>query len=98
MKTNFALAIAFAISIVSIGCKEQQAPAIPEEPVVEVDLMKDEFPEAQKEIQQTLADIEQSIRDGDMDKLIAFHAYGPKFTEFINGAPRSGRERKEEEE
>ena len=90
MKTNFALAIAFAISIISIGCKEQQEPAMPEEPVVEVDLMTDQFPEAQKEIEQTLAEIEQSVRDGDMDRLISFHAYGPKFTEFINGAPRSG--------
>lgn len=34
--------------------------------------------------------IEQSIRDNDMDKLIAFHAYGPKFTEFKNGERRTG--------
>ncbi len=90
MKTKFALVFAFAISVIAIGCKEQPEPAIPAEPVVEADLMKDQFPEAQEEIEQTLAAIEQSIRDGDMDKLIAFHAYGPKFTEFINGAPRSG--------
>ena len=31
-----------------------------------------------------------------MDKLIAFHAYGPKFTEFKNGAPRNGSEANEE--
>jgi len=34
--------------------------------------------------------IAQSIKDGDMDKLISFHAYGPKFTEFKNGEPRNG--------
>ena len=90
MKTNVLLAIAFATSIFCIGCKEQPEPAEPEATIVEVDLMKDEFPEAKMEIEQTLAEIEQSIRDGDMDKLIAFHAYGPKFTEFIDGAPRSG--------
>jgi len=90
MKTKLTFAIAFAISTLSIGCKEQTEPAMPDEPVVEVNLMTDQFPEAQKEIEQTLAAIEQSIRDGDMDKLIAFHGYGPKFTEFINGAPRSG--------
>jgi ketosteroid isomerase-like protein len=39
--------------------------------------------------------IAQSIKDGDMDKLISYHAYGPKFTEFKNGAPRNGGEENE---
>ena len=38
----------------------------------------------------TFGAIAQSIKDGDIDKLISFHAYGPKFTEFKNGEPRNG--------
>ena len=36
------------------------------------------------------AEIIESVEDGDIDKLISFHAYGPKFTEFKQGAPRNG--------
>lgn len=54
------------------------------------DLINDEFPEAKQEVMETFGAIAQSIKDGDMDKLISFHAYGPKFTEFKNGEPRNG--------
>ena len=54
------------------------------------DLINDEFPEAQQEVMQTFGEIAQSIKDGDMDKLISYHAYSPKFTEFKNGEPRNG--------
>ena len=60
-----------------------------------VDLINNEFPEAQEEVMETMAAITKSIFDGDMDKLISFHAYGPKFTEFKNGAPRNGGEENE---
>lgn len=48
------------------------------------------FPKAQEEVIETFVAIAQSIKDGDLDKLISFHAYGPKFTEFKNGEPRNG--------
>ena len=54
------------------------------------DLINDEFPEAKQEVLETFGAIAQSIKDGDMDKLISFHAYGDKFTEFKNGEPRNG--------
>jgi ketosteroid isomerase-like protein len=54
------------------------------------DLINDEFPEAKQEVMETFGAIAQSIKDGDLDKLISFHAYGPKFTEFKNGEPRNG--------
>ena len=63
-----------------------------------VDLINDEFPDAVAEIQETLAGIGQSIQDGDMDKLISYHAYGPKFTEFKQGQPRNGGAENEEHE
>jgi ketosteroid isomerase-like protein len=97
MKTNVIFLLAFSFCIVSTGCKQQQQPAIEEQPAaVEVDLINDEFTEAQQEIEQTMSDIMQSIKDGDIDKLLSFHAYGPKFTEFINGAPRHGSKGNEE--
>ena len=55
-----------------------------------IDLVNTEFPEAKQEVLNTFGEIAQSIIDGDMDKLISFHAYSPKFTEFKNGAPRNG--------
>jgi len=53
-------------------------------------LIDDEFPEAKQEVMETFGAIAQSIKDGDMDKLISYHAYGPKFTEFKDGLPRNG--------
>jgi ketosteroid isomerase-like protein len=70
-----------------LGCqpKEQKA----EVAEVKVDLVNDEFPRAKQEVLETFNAIGQSIMDGDIDKLISFHAYGPKFTEFKNGEPRN---------
>lgn len=54
-----------------------------------------EYPEEKAEIMQTWNEIVKSVKDGDVDKLISFHAYGPKFTEFKQGAPRNGGEANE---
>ncbi len=59
------------------------------------DLVYTEYPEAKQEIINTFGEIAQSLKDGDMDKLISFHAYSPKFTEFKNGEPRNGGEANE---
>ncbi len=56
----------------------------------QVDLVNDEFPEAKQEVIKTFGEMAQSIKDGDLDKLISFHAYSPKFTEFKNGEARNG--------
>lgn len=58
--------------------------------IAQVDLVNDEFPEAKQEVMETFGAMAQSIKDGDLDKLISFHAYGSKFTEFKNGEPRNG--------
>jgi ketosteroid isomerase-like protein len=55
-----------------------------------VDVLNDQFPEAQQEIMETYEEIIQSIKEGNIDKLISMHAYGPKFTEFKNGELRNG--------
>lgn len=55
-----------------------------------IDLINNEFPEAKQEVMETFGAIAQSIKDKDLDKLISFHAYGAKFTEFKNGELRNG--------
>lgn len=54
-----------------------------------------EYPEEKAEIMQTWNEIVESVKAGNIDKLISFHAYGPKFTEFKQGAPRNGDEENE---
>ena len=89
---------AFSLSI--LGCKEQEHNEEVEVEIeaVKIDLVNDEFPEAKQEIMETFGAIAQSLKDGDMDKLISFHAYSPKFTEFKNGEPRNGSEANEAHE
>jgi ketosteroid isomerase-like protein len=53
------------------------------------------FPQAQQEVLETWEAIVQSVKEGDLDKLISFHAYSPKFTEFKNGELRNGSEANE---
>jgi hypothetical protein len=63
------------------------------------------YPEAQAEVIETFLAIRQSIIDGAglgkdteyMDQLISFHAYGPKFTEFNDGALWNSAENEEHE-
>ena len=62
------------------------------------DLVNTEYPEEKQEVMNTFGAIAQSIKDGDLDKLISFHAYSPKFTEFKNGEPRNGSEANEAHE
>nr|WP_321228237.1 nuclear transport factor 2 family protein [uncultured Psychroserpens sp.] len=95
MKSKMIFALILMLTILSIGCKQQEEKVIVEIEEVKTDLINDNFPEAEKEVRETWDAIVQSLRDGDMDKLIAFHAYGPKFTEFKNGAPRNGSEENE---
>ncbi len=95
MKTRLALALALIMifGALIIGCtKEDEAPE-PKDFVE--DIITPEYPKEKQEIMETFGAIAQSIKDGDMDKLISFHAYSPKFTEFKNGEPRIGGEANE---
>lgn len=75
------------LGFVLISCDSEDSDIVqPRDP----NLILPEFLEEQKEVEATFGAIAQSIVDGDMDKLISFHAYGPKFTEFKNGEPRNG--------
>jgi len=86
MKANLKVAFLIIITIFISGCDndDQETEAVP------LDLINTEFPEAKQDVLETFGAIAQSIIDGDMDKLISFHAYSPKFTEFKKGEPRNG--------
>ena len=89
MKTRLTLVLIFtSFLLLIVGCKENHEHTIHEEE--KIDLINDEFPQAKQEVKNTLNNIVKSLKDGDIDKLISFHAYGPKFTEFKNGEPRNG--------
>jgi len=89
MKINLKITLIMIFSMFISGCSQDNAAEqIP-------DLRSPEFSKAKLEVQETFGAIAQSIKDGDIDKLISFHAYGPKFTEFKNGEPRNGDEANE---
>ena len=93
-KLTFALIIIFGFLI--SGCKQKEQKVEVEE--VKIDLVNDEFPEAKSEVMALMEELTQTIKDGDVDKLISFHAYGPKFTEFKGGEKRVGATENEEYE
>jgi len=88
MKTKLTFVLIMILGILITGCEQKEQKIVVEE--VKIDLVNDEFPEAKKEVIDTFIGIAQSIKDGDVDKLISYHAYSPKFTEFKNGEPRNG--------
>lgn len=93
MKTKMIFAIIMIFGIVITGCNQKEEKVEIEE--VKIDLLNDEFPEAKQEVKLTMDSIAQSVKDGDLDKLISFHAYSPKFTEFKNGEVRNNGEENE---
>jgi ketosteroid isomerase-like protein len=85
MKTKLTVIGIMAFGILLAGCEEKV-----DAPEIKADLVVDEFLEAKQEVLETFGAIAQSIKDKDLDKLISFHAYGSKFTEFKNGEARNG--------
>ncbi len=91
-KTAFFIAAPILIA----GCGAQ--PDTTEQENATEDLVATEYPEAEAEVQAVLDDIQAAIRDNDMDRLIAHHAYGPKFSDFQNAGWRTGSEENEANE
>ena len=94
MKTKLTLVLVLISCFSLINCKEIE----PEVEVVKVDLLNDEFPEAKEAVMKTMDSIAQSVKDGDIDKQISYHAYSPKFSEMKHGEPRNGGAENEEYE
>jgi len=93
--SKYIIIVILILILTIVSCKEDSVSPT-NEPTI--DLINDEFPEAKQEVLETFGAIAQSIKDGDMDKLISFHAYSSKFTEFKNGESRNGSEANEEHE
>ena len=91
MKTKLTLIMIVLFGLLFTSCSKEEEETVE----AKIDLVNDEFPEAEQEVIETFGAIAQSIKDGDIDKLISFHAYSPKFTEFKNGEPRNGAEANE---
>ncbi|WP_411896180.1 YybH family protein [Winogradskyella sp. A2] len=91
MKSKLKLTCIILLGFLTSSCNAQMEKT-------PVDLINDEFPEAKQEVMETFGAIAQSIKDKDLDKLISFHAYSEKFTEFKNGEPRNGSEANEAHE
>jgi ketosteroid isomerase-like protein len=91
MKTRLTITLIMIIGFLFTSCEDNESSANDDN----IDLVNTEFPEAKQEVLETFGAIAQSIIDGDIDKLISFHAYSPKFTEFKNGEPRNGAEANE---
>ena len=93
MKTKLTFALIMIFGILITGCKKEEKKVQLED--VKIDLINDEFPKAKQEVKLTMDSIAQSVKNGDIDKLISFHAYSPKFTEFKNGDARNNGEENE---
>lgn len=85
MKTKMTLGLLAILTVFIAGFKPLET-----KENHDLDLITNEFPKAKQEVMETFGAIAQSIKDKDVEKLISFHAYGPKFTEFKNGAHRNG--------
>ena len=96
MKTKLAFALILIFGILITGCKQKEQNIEIEE--AKIDILNDDFPEAKQEVKKTMDSIAKSAQDGDVVKLISFHAYGPKFTEFKDGEPRNDGEENEKYE
>ncbi|MDF9796391.1 ketosteroid isomerase-like protein [Catalinimonas alkaloidigena] len=94
MKTQLTFTLMIIFSILLAGCEEEKENSKVGE--TKTDIIGNEFPESKEAIHKIMDSIAQSIKDGDIDKLISFHAYSPKFTEFKNGEPRNGGDENEE--
>ncbi len=96
MKIKMTITLIVTLTLINIGCQQAEEKKVDTDVVV--DIVKDDFPEYQQEIKQVLDGIFQSFKDKDADKLISYHVYGPKFTEYRNDGPRFGSEGNEEYE
>lgn len=87
MKKIIPFIILIVLCPIIAGC--QQRAEVSETRDQKIDLINHQFPEAQAEIKEVMDGIFQSFRDKDADKLIRYHLYGPKFTEFKDSLPRT---------
>ncbi len=84
------LIICLAIVFTSCSSDDDSTP-----PVKSIDFINELFLAEQGEIKMALKDLFQGVKDLDADKLISYHHYGSKFTDFKDGGPRGNSETNE---
>lgn len=94
MMSKLNLLITLALVYIVAGCDLNAANNKCDDPTL--DIVENPFQESQDEIQTVLDGIFEAIQDQDADKLISYHAYGEKFTEFRDSEPRYNSEDNEE--
>ena len=99
MKTKLNLIVLVTLLYITTGCDvntENHEIETQEVDLVTNQLATNEFHVAQAEIQTVLDGIFKAIQDKDADKLISYHIYGPKFTEFRDSQLRFDSQANEE--
>ena len=96
MKAKMTLTLILLFGILIIGCKQSLQNQKAGD--TSIDIINDEFPEAQAEIKVIVDGIFKSIQAKDAEKLKSFHLYGPKFTAFAPGMLRQTSKENEEKE
>lgn len=95
MKTKLTFLVIIILSFTFTNCDKKDDFDVGTQ---EIDLINNEFPESKAEIQTVLDGIFKSIQENDANKLIAYHIYGPKFTEFRDSERRFNSEENEQYE
>lgn len=85
MKSKWTFLAIIIFSIIFSACSKDDT-ILDEE--IKVDIINNTFPESQAEIQTVLDGIFKSIHEGDIETLLEYHIYGPKFTEFRDSEHR----------
>ena len=80
---HFSISIIFLFFFLSCISKEKKS----EVQHSKVDIFTEEFPSSKSEIKMTLDSLSQSFKNMDVDKLLSFHYYSPKYSIFTGGNP-----------
>jgi ketosteroid isomerase-like protein len=96
MKANITLALIILSGLLIAGCNQNQQNQ--KNTDKGIDIINDEFPEAQVEIKAVLDSLFRSLQNKDAESLKSFHLYGPKFTAFAPGMLRQGSKENQEKE
>ena len=78
MRTMRITILLAAASVSLLGCQEKKA-----------DIVREMYPDEQKQIEKTVHDILEAAKRKDFDRLEAFHLIGPKYTKFDDWEPLS---------
>ncbi|HYR83551.1 MAG TPA: hypothetical protein VE422_05685 [Terriglobia bacterium] len=80
MKRIVLVILALLLTLVQIGCQKETAQT-------RTDVINEAYPEDQAKIRRMFGDLLEVAKKGDIDRVEAFHLYGPKFTKYDETEP-----------